>query len=339
MRWRAIFFINNNKKAIEDYKEGFSYGWKSGRSPPQVKGFIQFEDDLVKIVKVLNFRKVKNNFQTKLHEDMKQVQTSKKTLTPAHKTSNMYTLHKNGYQNLLRNAITTRYEKANKNIGSKINKEGIKFAKQANILDKIEINGTGNSFITLKDHKDNFTNHPTTRLINPSKNKIGRISKHILDQINSKLITKLSVDEWKNTISVMKWFENIDNQRLYKYLQFDIKDFYPSVNETLNEAIQFAKERVPITRKDVEAIFSAQKSVLYNNREPWAKKEGGSFDVTMGAYDGADVSEPIGIYMLYLIGKKYDSKNTGLYRDVGLAVLKDVSGPALEKTKKHLQYF
>ena len=85
MRWRAIFFINNNKKAIEDYKEGFSYGLKSGRSPPQVKGLIQFEDDLVKIVKVLKFRKVKNNFQTKLHEDMKQVQTSKKTLTPAHK--------------------------------------------------------------------------------------------------------------------------------------------------------------------------------------------------------------------------------------------------------------
>ena len=109
----------------------------------------------------------------------------------------MYRLHKNDYQNLLRNAITTSYKKANKNIGTKINKEGIKFAKQANILDKIEINGTGNSFITLKDHKENFTNHPTTRLINPSKNEIGRISKHILDQINSKLISKLSVNEWE----------------------------------------------------------------------------------------------------------------------------------------------
>ena len=28
MRWRAIFFIRNNKKATEDYKEGFSYGLK-----------------------------------------------------------------------------------------------------------------------------------------------------------------------------------------------------------------------------------------------------------------------------------------------------------------------
>ena len=32
-------------------------------------------------------------------------------------------------------------------------------------------------------------------------------------------------------------------------------------------------------------------------------KEGGSFEVTMGAYDGAGVCELIGIYMLYLIEK------------------------------------
>ena len=90
MRWGAILFINNNKNATKDYKEGFGYGLKSGRSPPQVKDLIQFEDDLDRIVKELKFRKVKNNFQTKLREDMKQVQTSKKTLTPTDKTSNMY---------------------------------------------------------------------------------------------------------------------------------------------------------------------------------------------------------------------------------------------------------
>ena len=149
---------------------------------------------------------------------MKQVQTSNKTLTPADKTSNMCRLNKNDYQNLLRNAIKTRYKKVNKSIGRKINKEGIKFAKQADILDKTEINGTGNSFITLKDHKENFTNHPTTRLINPSKNEIGRISKHILEKINTELVSKLSVNQWKNTISVIKWFKNINNQRLKGFL-------------------------------------------------------------------------------------------------------------------------
>ena len=92
---------------------------------------------------------------------------------------------------------------------------------------------------------------------------------------------------------------------MYKFLQFDIKDFYPSIKETLlHEAIIFAKEHVPITRKDVEVIYHVRKSVLYNGGEPWVKKEGGGFDVIMGACDGAEVCDLIGIYMLYLIGKK-----------------------------------
>ena len=135
---------------------------KSGRSPPQVKNFIQFEDDLIRTVKELKFSKVKNDFQKLFGEDMKKVQTSKKTLTPADKTFIMYKL----------NTITTTYKKASKNIGTKISKEGLKFAKQANILGKIEMNNTGNYFVTLKDYKENFMNRPTTSLINPSKKRM-----------------------------------------------------------------------------------------------------------------------------------------------------------------------
>ena len=69
----------------------------------------------------------------------------------------------------------------------------------------------------------------------------------------------------------------------------------------LHETIKFAKDHELITRKDVEVIFHVWKSVLYNDEESWVKKEGGSFDVTMGAYDGAEVCERIAIYMLYLI--------------------------------------
>ena len=41
--------------------------------------------------------------------------------------------------------------------------------------------------------------------------------------------------------------------------------------------------------------------------------------------------------MLYLIGKKYNSKNIVLYRDDELAVFKNVSLPASEKIKKQSQ--
>ena len=127
-----------------------------------------------------------------LREDMKKVQTSKKTLIPASKTSNMYRLNQNNYQNLLR-----IIKKTNKNNQTKINTEDMKFAKQGDILDKTESNGTGNSFVTLKDRKENFMKDPSTRLINPPKNETGRISKHILDQIITKLVSKLNLNEWK----------------------------------------------------------------------------------------------------------------------------------------------
>ena len=76
------------------------------------------------MLKELKFRKVKNNFQTRLREDMKQAQTSKKTLTAADKTSNMYKLHKNNYQNLLRNAIATSYKKQIRTLDQKSRKKG-----------------------------------------------------------------------------------------------------------------------------------------------------------------------------------------------------------------------
>ena len=39
-------------------------------------------------------------------------------------------------------------------------------------------------------------------------------------------------------ISVIKWFKTINNKRLDKFLQFDVKNFGPSIKETLlHEAI------------------------------------------------------------------------------------------------------
>ena len=57
------------------------------------------------------------------------------------------------------------------------------------------MNGTGTFFVSLKRPQRKIDDHLTTRLINPSKNEIGTISKHILDQINTKLVSKLRVNE------------------------------------------------------------------------------------------------------------------------------------------------
>ena len=39
----------------------------------------------------------------------------------------------------------------------------------------------------------------------------------------------------------------------------------------------------------MEKHHECNQVVLYNNGETWMKKEGGSFDVTMGAYGGTEV--------------------------------------------------
>ena len=46
----------------------------------------------------------------------------------------------------------------------------------------------------------------------------------------------------------------------------------------------------------------------------------------MCAYDGAEVCEPVGIFILYQFSREYNKNNIGLYRDGGLAVLKNISG-------------
>ena len=117
---------------------------------------------------------------------------------------------------------------------------------------------------------------------------------------------------------------------------FDIKDFYPSIKEDLLiEALEFAKQHVTIKSKDRETIFHAIKSLWYNKGEPWIKNQSNNFDVTMGSYDGAEVCELIGVFMLSVIGNKYNPNNIGLHRDDGLAVFKNTSGPQSEKLFKN----
>ena len=102
---------------------------------------------------------------------------------------------KEEYSNLLQNAITSKYKKTDTHTATNINKEGVKHARAANILYRIEINGTGNSSVILKDHKENFLNYPSTRLLNSAKNEIGKISKHKLQNKNTILSKKLKVNK------------------------------------------------------------------------------------------------------------------------------------------------
>ena len=79
----------------------------------------QVKDLLLKIlelVKNIKFWNIQSNFQTKLNEDIKTIRESEKTLTQADKTSNIYKLSKDEYNNLLTSAITLPKNNKNKQI-------------------------------------------------------------------------------------------------------------------------------------------------------------------------------------------------------------------------------
>ena len=119
--------------------------------------------------------------------------------------------------------------------------------------------------ITIKNHREDFPNKISCRLINPSKSSIGKISKEVLDKINNIVQSRTSVNQWKNTSSVIEWFINIKNKEILSFIVFDIESFYPSISEDLfNSAIQFAKESVDISDYNLSLINQAWKTLLFH---------------------------------------------------------------------------
>ena len=118
---------------------------------------------------------------------------------------------------------------------------------------------------------------------------------------------------------------------------FDIKDFYSLIQDLLNKALNFASEYIYIWKCDIDVIHHARKSLLFNDSHTWIKKKGGLFGVSVGVYDRAEVCELVGTYMLNLLSREYNKNDFGLYRDVGLVVLKNKSGSQSEQAKKNIQ--
>ena len=329
MRWKAIMYDTGCKQNVNVEK----YGLKTLHSPKQVKELSAFEKDLIAVVKEIKFGNARSDFQTTLQEDIRSTHNSKKTMTFADKISNMYQLTKEEHT-----AITSKYKKTNKKIKYRINRKGKEILKNKEALHLLDINEARNSFFMLKDHKENLQNNPTVRLTNPGKKEIGRISKAILGKINSSLIKQSKANQWKNTQNVIEWFMKIEKKSKYKFIVFDIKDFYSSIKKALLiKAINFAEKLANITNGDKVIIKHTGKSLLYDKSESWMKKDSGLFDVTMSVYDGAEVCKLVRTFLLYKLSLKYNKDNIGLYRDDGLAIFKNISGPKSEKVKKDIQ--
>ena len=105
----------------------------------------------------------------------------------------------------------------------------------------------------------------------------------------------------------------------------------------LDSASAYAGSITEISREVVNVIKQARKSLLFNGDEIWIKKgENPLFDVPMGSFDGAEICELVGLYMLDKLCTFIDKKQIGLYRDDGLCVIDHANGPKLDRLRKDI---
>ena len=110
-------------------------------------------------------------------------------------------------------------------------------------------------------------------------------------------ISKLN--QWKNTYSVLEWFEALENKENMSFIIFDVEKFYPSISkELLLSSLQWSRNYTEITDEEIDVILAARRAFVYVDGEPWTKKGNEIFDVGMGFFDGAEVCEIVGLFML-----------------------------------------
>ena len=333
LRWKAHYFLSG--QAETSTKE--TYGFKSRNSPPKINELIPFEEGMLKLIHNIEFddNASKCNFQRTLYTDIEtKIKKPNNLLIPADKTTNYYSMNTATYEKLITENVTKTYKKSCPEVIDQLNSQSARVAKKLGLDNRIEKLAEKEAFITLKDHKPEFHDHPTCRLINPSKSEIGIISKRILDEINTTIIQKTQINQSKNTTSVLNWFNALQHKENLSFICFDVCDFYPSITEKLlTKALDFASIYRPISADEREIIFLSKQSLLFSDDCPWEKKSSASrFDITMGSFDGAETCELVGCYLLSCLTKKYGN-SIGLYRDDGLSAFN--SNPQqIERIKK-----
>ena len=102
-----------------------------------------------------------------------------------------------------------------------------------------------------------------------------------------------------------------------------------------DEAVSFAQLYYNFTSDELEMIVHSRKTFFFWPDCTWVKKEGNEdFHMPMGCYDGAEICKLVEIYIQNKLCKLINYKDFGLYRDDGLGILRNTSGPEADRKRK-----
>ena len=217
-----------------------------------------------RVVICLSVRFICLAIQIKTNNDIREMDRSNNFFISADKFRNIYRINKNRYEKLMHDNVTKTYKKCNNDKIKTINIKAKKIASKLKLEDRIQILDDIDADISIKDHKEGFSDKISCRLINPSKTDIGKISKQILDKANTSILEKIKVNQWKSTSSVIEWYYNIKRKDQCSFVVFDIERFYLSILEKLfDKATLFAKSYYNFTPVELEIVLHSRKTLLF----------------------------------------------------------------------------
>ena len=124
----------------------------------------------------------------------------------------------------------------------------------------------------------------------------------------------------------------------YTFAIFDIDSFYPSISETLlRNAINFAKQHTNISNLDIDIIMHCRKISPFPQKQRLDEEQLWQYirryNGKLGRGRGLRVGRAIHSRWPC---QKIQERGQGLYRDDGLAVFNNTSGPQAERNRKDI---
>ena len=92
VRWKAYHFLHPSQPTEKE-----TFGFRTTKSLPAVIELEEFQGKMFSLVQNVKFKKINNEFQKCLTQDMNNIKSDNKLMIPADKTSNFYKLDTPSY--------------------------------------------------------------------------------------------------------------------------------------------------------------------------------------------------------------------------------------------------
>ena len=207
-----------------------------------------------------------------MERNIEQIKKSGKIWSRSDKSRSIYKISPSEYDRIL-NKITDNHKLDHNKTTAQINSDTAKFANKLRIKDSLGKLKEKCAYILFKDHKKNFQSKKLTSLVNPAKIELGLVSKDLIQNITSRILSNSRYDLWRNSLDTIDWLVNIKNKNSITFIQLDIIDFYPSITrELLLKSKNHTCEYTDICDEEIEILTACKKSILTDNWRTWVKK-------------------------------------------------------------------